>query len=166
MIYILEGPDGVGKTTLARAIQDKTKGHILHCTWKEEFNMEDYFTDILDAAIELEPYQDVVIDRWAPSEWVYGHVFRGGPAFDVFDFIKEKVLDENIPVKWIMCRNNNAVLNHKKNMKEREEMFEDMTDVVANFMLFENDTPELNWVEYNFDKVKMEDWVDEHITRR
>lgn len=162
MIYILEGPDGVGKTTLARAIQDKTKGHILHCTWKEEFDMKQYFQDVLDVARVLDKYQDVVIDRWAPSEWVYGHVFRGGPAFDVFEFINERI--SSTPIKWIMCRNNNAVLNHKKNMKERPEMFEDMTDVVANFMLFQNDTPELNWIDYNFDEVKMEEWVDEHIT--
>lgn len=162
MIYILEGPDGVGKTTLANAIAEKTKGHVLHCSWSKDWNMEEYFETVMDAAKELDFYQDVVIDRWAPSEYVYGHVFRGGPSFDVFDFIKDQTQDTE--VTWVMCRNDNAVLNHLKNKEKREEMFEDMTDVVANFMLFANDTPELKWIDYNFNKIRTEDWVDEHIT--
>lgn len=164
MIYILEGPDGVGKSTLAAAIADKTKGHVLHCSWKPGWKMEEYFKTVMESAERLDWYQDVVIDRWVPSEWVYGHVFRGGPAFDAFEFIKNNVRDYD--VRWVMCRNDNAVLNHLKNKDKREEMFEDMTDVVANFMLFQNDTPELKWIDYNYDKVNMNDWVDENVKRR
>lgn len=166
MIYIIEGPDGVGKTTLARAIQDKTKGHILHCGFEDDWDVEDYHEDIMDVAKELDRYQDVIIDRWAPSEWVYGHVFRGGPAYDVFDFIKEHAMNTGYDITWVMCKNPNTIANHLMNSKEREERFDDMTDVMANFSLFESDTPELNWVDYDYTKLKLEDWIDEHITRR
>lgn len=160
MIYILEGPDGVGKTTLANAIATKTKGHVLHCTWASNWVMKEYFKRVLEAAELLNRYQDVVIDRWAPSEWVYGHVFRDGPQFDTFDFIKQHASES---MTWIMCQNDNAALNHLKNKEKREEMFEDMTDVVSNFMLFKADTPELNWVDYNYDKVNMDAFVKELI---
>lgn len=164
MIYVLEGPDGTGKTTLAREIYDQTKGHILHCTWKKEWTMKEYFIEILKVARQLDKYQDVVIDRWAPSEWVYGSVFRGGGQFDVFSFLWEQDLKG---VKFIMCQNDNAVLNHFKNKQEREEMFEDMTDVVSNFMLFKNDSSDvIDWIDYNYDKVDMKEFVKELISVR
>lgn len=158
MIFILEGPDGVGKSTLANEIAKQTKGHILHCSWKKEWDMQDYFKDIFQAALSVSKYQDIVIDRWAPSDWVYGNVFRDGPTSDTFKLIKEA--DATAQVKWIMCKNDNAVLNHLKNKELRQEKFEDMTDVVSNFMLFENDTPELNWIDYNFNKVNMQEFVE------
>lgn len=162
MIYILEGPDGVGKTTLAREIYDQTKGHVLHCTWKSGWNMKEYFTEVLRIAKMLNKYQDVIIDRWAPSEWVYGHVFRGGPQFDVFDYIWEQDLQD---VKFIMCQNDNAVLNHLKNKTEREEMFDDITDVVSNYMLFKNDSSDVvDWIDYNYDKVDMQQFVKELLS--
>lgn len=160
-IWILEGPDGVGKTTLANEIADQTKGHVLHCSYDQSWNMQDYFSTIMNTAELLAVYQDVIIDRWAPSEWVYGNVFRGAAAFDVFDYIKPYASDKNI--KWIMCKNVNAVANHIQNQKIRPEMFNDMTDVVANFSLFESDTPELGWIDYDYDKVDMKEFVKELV---
>jgi thymidylate kinase len=156
MIIVIEGPDGTGKTTLAREIYDQTKGHVLHCTWNKDWDMKQYFTEILETARKLEKYQTVVIDRWAPSEWVYGHVFRGGPQFDIFEFLDSQDLTD---IKWIICKNVNAVFNHVKNSKERVEMFDDMTDVVSNFTLFSFDTPQLDWIEYDFDKNDTKEFV-------
>ena len=164
MIYILEGPDGVGKTTLAQAIQQKTKGHLLHCTWKEGWTMKDYFAEVLDVAQRLDKYQDVVIDRFAPSEWVYGNVFRGGSQFDVYEYV-EMLNTFHSNIKWVICKHPQAVANHLKHVKQREEMFNDMTDVVANFSLFEVDS-KLPWVEYDYTKKPLEEWLDEHVTRR
>ena len=68
MIYILEGADGTGKTTLARKILDKTNGHYLHSTYDRYWDIQDYHQQIAESAISLDIYQDVVIDRWALSE--------------------------------------------------------------------------------------------------
>lgn len=164
MIYVLEGPDGVGKTTLAHAIQEKTKGHILHCSFNKNWDIKEYLQEVMDVAKKLNKYQDVIIDRWVPSEWVYGHVFRGGPAFDVDKFLKDYVFDDEI--QWIMCKHPEAVANHFKNREVRHEMFEDMTDVVANFSLFEIDRPEMGWIDYDYSKTLRKDWIEKNIKSR
>lgn len=151
MIYILEGPDGVGKTTLASAINHQTKGHIFHCTWKKDWDMRQYFLDVLNAAKSINKYQSVVIDRWAPSEHVYSQAFRGGPAFDVFEFLWTHGIDEDIT--FIICRNDNAIENHLKHRERRIEMFDDISKVVKGFDDFVKDTEFLNWTTYDFDKV-------------
>lgn len=160
MIYILEGPDGVGKSTLAQEIYKETKGHILHCTWKSTFNMLDYFVAVMKAASELSEYQDVIIDRWAPSEQVYGDVFRGGPSFNVGLLLA--IHSKRDDIKWIYCRNDNAVENHMKNREEREEMFEDMTEIVKRFDEFVKES-KLPWIEYDYDKVDMHKFVEELV---
>lgn len=165
MIYILEGPDGVGKSTLARAIADKSKGHILHCSWAPGWgDMRIYFLKILQAAQSLDWYQDVVIDRWAPSEKVYGEVFRGGAQFDTVRFILDNAPREG--VKWVICRHPNAVENHLKHKEERDEMFDDMTKIVDGFDKFVEDTSFLKWIEYDYTKVSTEAWVSEHVKKR
>lgn len=122
--------------------------------------MKRYFTDILKVAITLSQYQDVVIDRWAPSETVYGNVFRGGPQFDIehFLFMLKPELEEH-NVQWIMCRNDNVVENHKKHLLEREEMFDDMSKVQEGFDQFVEDS-DLPWIMYDYDKVDMDKFVE------
>lgn len=164
MIYILEGPDGVGKSTLAAALAEKTKGHVLHCSWKKEWTMETYFKEILECARVLSEYQDVVIDRWAPSEQVYGDVFRGGPSFDVHRFIWEEPFVMVGGARFIYCRNDNAIENHLKNKQKRIEMFEDMAEIVKEFDKFVAETDYLKWVTYDYDKVNMKEFIDEQTS--
>lgn len=159
MIYIVEGPDGVGKTTLANAIAEKVKGHVLHSTYQKGWDIKAYHESIIANAKLLNEYQDVIIDRWAPSEWVYGNVFRNGASYDVH--IMCEAINGMYDVKWIICKNPNAVINHIVNKKIRPEMFGDMTDVVANFSIFVSDTPSLNWLEYDYTKNDIKEFVEE-----
>jgi hypothetical protein len=163
MIYVLEGPDGVGKTTLANAILAKTKGHLLHCTWRKEWTMWRYFLDIMDTAqVYSNRYQqDVVIDRWAPSEKVYGDVFRGGPSFDINILLKTGIRNDK-GIKWVMCRNDNVVENHQRLLLERDEMFDDMSKVQEGFDEFVKESG-LPWIIYDYDKVNMDKFVEELI---
>lgn len=167
MIYILEGPDGVGKTTLARAIQDKTKGHLLHASFNKDWDIEMYHLQLIDTALELDQYQDVIIDRWTPSEAVYGKVFRGSESYNTDRFL-ENISDRSNLVnpsvaKWIYCRNDKAVENHLKNKEERTEMFDDMTKIVEGFDKYMTKSKKLGypWIEYDFDKVDMNSFVEE-----
>lgn len=77
MIYIIEGPDGAGKTTLARSIKYASPGSsILHfeapLTDKEA---DDYWLKYLEA-IQCVNGNTLIFDRSWYSDMVYGPVIR------------------------------------------------------------------------------------------
>lgn len=156
MIYILEGADGTGKTTLARKILDKTNGHYLHSTYDRYWDIQDYHQQIAESAISLNIYQDVVIDRWALSELIYGNVFREGPSYNVETTLKN--LDNEQWVTWIYCKNDNAIINHLRNKRKRKEMFNDMTEVTKEYDKYIN-ISELEWIIFDFNKHNLDDFV-------
>lgn len=78
-IFILEGPDGGGKTTLARTLQAKLGAHYIHSTYKFKGHMYAYHWAQLRKAVRLAQTKPVIMDRWWPSEIVYGNTYRNGP---------------------------------------------------------------------------------------
>jgi len=157
MIYILEGPDGAGKTTLANEIAEQKKASVVHSYFDPVWDIKAHHKDMFRAATIINKWKDVVLDRWAPSEFVYGQVFRGKPGYDVLDFLW-MMQPELEDVTWIYCRNDNAVENHFKNMEKREEMFNDMSEVVKMFDTFVENS-DLPWIYYDYNKVDMEEFV-------
>lgn len=78
-LVILDGTDVAGKTTLANALLDKYGGYYFHCGYKFKDRMHLYHLAALRWAIKrLDKPGLVVIDRWWPSEMVYGNVYREG----------------------------------------------------------------------------------------
>ncbi|HLZ10541.1 MAG TPA: hypothetical protein VKT80_18285 [Chloroflexota bacterium] len=71
---VIEGPDGTGKTTLARAFE--ARGFVYHhCDPPAEgIDLFDHYLDL----ILLARKKDVVFDRLHLGEYVYGPVMRGG----------------------------------------------------------------------------------------
>lgn len=160
MIWIIEGCDGVGKTTLAYEILKQTKGHLLHATYNKDWNIQEYHRELYRIAEQLNEYQDVVIDRWAPSEAVYGKVFRNNDVYDTNSLIINEVNTDK--TTWIYCRNDNAVKNHNKNKKTREEMYDDIEKVAKEYDKYIKKSF-LKWIEYDFDKVNRLDFVNKLI---
>lgn len=166
-IYIIEGPDGTGKSTLANKIAEETKGHILHASYDKNWNIEKYHFDLIDVAFRLSKYQSVVLDRWAISEFVYGTVFRGGPSYDTAGLIEDSMDDK---IVWIYCENEDAVKNHLANSKKRKEMFDDMTKVVEEFDDYveysSNNWLQIPWIKYNYNYnwINIDEFVKE-VTR-
>ena len=157
MIYVLEGPDGVGKSTLAAAIAKEVNGQVLHLTFNKRWPAEQYHRIFIQTAQALDDAGvSVILDRWAPSEEVYGNVFRDGPGFNTHGLI-QKYGDGII---WIYCRNDNAVENHFKHVKTRNEMFDDMTKVVQEFDKYIQESG-LDWLMYDYNKVDMNEFVKE-----
>lgn len=159
MIYILEGADGTGKTTLAKQLAP----NILHSTYDKDWNMEQYHRDVIHAAKMIDQYDDVVIDRWAVSEAVYGEVFRDGPSYDTSKLIENEAQENNII--WIYCRHPHAVRNHNKNKKTRHEMFDDMTEIVVGYDAYveysRSNWIHIPWIIYDFSKINAKEFVKE-----
>lgn len=79
-IIVLEGPDGSGKTSLAKFLQEKFDAEYIHLTWSEslEKRMDEYqFTAIAEAKYKSKE-KLVIIDRHWVSELIYADVYRGG----------------------------------------------------------------------------------------
>lgn len=66
MLIILEGPDGVGKTTIAKRLARILNGRIIHCT-KDTPNNFTYFSSIIRASEN----NVVIADRFCYGQFVY-----------------------------------------------------------------------------------------------
>lgn len=161
MIYILEGADGTGKTTLANEIAETKKTSVLHSYFNRAWDIKQHHVDMWKAAKLVAKWRPVVLDRWAPSEFVYGNVFRKGPGYDVLGYLwemEDELKAQN--VVWIYCRNDNVVENHLKNIKFRNEMFGDMSSVIEEFDKFvKMKEHNIKFIEYDYDKVDMVQFV-------
>lgn len=72
MIILLEGPDGSGKTTLAKEIERLGGATRLHAGKPGPEPLVDYIAPIADRDTFY------VLDRWHVGELVYGPLHRGG----------------------------------------------------------------------------------------
>lgn len=78
-IIIIEGPDAVGKTTLARALQ-RLAPNSLYMHNRYHRDVWPYHAATLRRAVRHARLAPVIIDRHWPSECAYGAAFRDGPA--------------------------------------------------------------------------------------
>lgn len=79
-IFVLEGPDGSGKSTFAKSFLEVLgpKAKYLHLTNRFRDKMFTYHTAGLERCLRLSEDGPVVLDRWWPSELIYSATFRGG----------------------------------------------------------------------------------------
>lgn len=128
MIYLLEGPDGTGKTTLARNLVNKsiTKKRtclFFHCTNKSVLKTidEDYqeFLENLKHWKSID--YDVVIDRAWISNIIYTTIYE--PEKDkVSDTLAEELAKAVDKIIICLPRNKNKYLMHFDTLaKQREE---------------------------------------------
>lgn len=159
-LYILEGADGTGKSTLAREIQEETKGHLIHGTWNKDWDIPQYHTEMYKAALVLLEFQPVVMDRWAVSEEVYANAYRGGAKYSADEWMKNIMGDDFKEAVFIYCENENAIENHKENIKIRHELFDDVAPIVREYESYLGRSA-INWIHYDFNKINTHDFVKE-----
>lgn len=105
MIVIIEGPDGAGKTTLARAIQQDTGWQYIHANAPAAHPLIEYTAPLSDST------KSFVLDRWHLGEMVYGPLHRGGSRLSPEQFVAvEQFLDERGAVV-VLCNGTVAELS-------------------------------------------------------
>lgn len=147
MNILLIGSDGSGKTELAKKLIDEYKASYIHATYNKDMNVYKHHANIRDFVIEESKWQMFVMDRLAPCEFVYGTIYRNGPAFDTIQFMQD--FYEKAPFLIIYCKP--EINNYGAD--GREEMFENRTDEVNE--LYEKWLAEANL------PYKVYDWVND-----
>lgn len=131
-IFVLEGPDGAGKTSLAKNLQEYLGARYIHLTYRFSDKMHLYHGAAFRLCRRLAETQPVVLDRWWPSEIIYSDVYRGGSKFAKYSLLFE-FLASRAGVTYVMClpEDRERYLTHFHELKaEREEMYDDRLDQV------------------------------------
>ena len=126
MKILLEGPDGSGKTTLAKILCETFKMEYLH--FKHESD-DDYYDDLLNSTDEYlrNSTHNILVDRFIPSEIVYGNVLRKSSRVDVGSPFCNKMVDIFDHIIFCLPGDKDAYLKSFRNcVNNREEMVTDV----------------------------------------
>lgn len=133
-IIVIEGPDGVGKTTLAEAIVKDIGGKVLHLTYRYPDRMHQYHTAAMYHVIRAATQGPVVLDRWWASELAYASVYRGGSKWPhMWRMLHRVALRFGFYYVWCDAEQNLEAYNQRYNILRgmREEMYDSGMDKVA-----------------------------------
>jgi thymidylate kinase len=102
-IFVLEGPDNSGKSTLAKSLSKKVGGKIMHATYRFKGRMFEYHLATFRLALKAAQHQPVILDRWWPSESAYGNTYREGAEYSKEQFAVLQQLAKDYFVSYTYC---------------------------------------------------------------
>jgi len=126
-IIVFEGPDGSGKTSLAKTMASHVGGRYIHLTYRFKDRMHLYHGAAIRLAARLSRNQPVIVDRWWPSEIVYADAYRGGSKFAKYYLLLEHIAN-NLGVTYVIClpEDRTRYLDHFAVLKDqRTEMYDE-----------------------------------------
>lgn len=115
-LFIVEGPDCSGKSTFAKHLATQRNATYIHASGAKSLHtaMQDYHKSLLsDAKVNL-LNRDVVMDRFWPSELVYGQIFRPHMSDRVYDFVEILPLVATLNPTYIFCDDPEVENRHAK----------------------------------------------------
>lgn len=113
-LVILEGADGVGKTTLGKFLAKHFQGFYFHATATKSLipAMRDYQINLMENIEEnVAEGRTVVMDRFWPSELIYGAVFRPDNPYG-FSYSEIETRCEACDALYVCCFSNTAIARH------------------------------------------------------
>lgn len=142
-IILLDGPDGVGKTTLAKTIMKKSGARYIHLTYKYPDKMFEYQTAALHLATKWAREGIVIIDRHWMSECVYAATYRNGSRWPHMGRMMDRVLQAAGAIS-VVClppdlETHREFFSNLKN--QRYEMYDDQMEVARRFLELWNGNP-------------------------
>lgn len=103
MIFIVEGPDKAGKTTFINTLIKEFPGILLKITdrpqnsnWREQDKIRNHYSEVRDFMNNSISFGNFILDRYYPSEMVYG-VKRGYEVMDdpFFFELEQDLIDKH-----------------------------------------------------------------------
>ena len=113
MITILEGVDGVGKTTHANWLAKQTNARVIHASAPQHDHWhKEYVMPILSHLVDHKD-QDLILDRWHVGEMIWPAIFKRQSLFksmDSFKLCHERLLLLGVNVLFVY-RDADAISN-------------------------------------------------------
>lgn len=135
-IFIIEGPDGAGKTTLARRLAETYRLDYHHEGPPQTDKVTQYYIDLLLDAHGQNAR--VVFDRLALGETVYGPVLRGRNALGFDGWSKLMTIMANVEARHVVCLPPPKVCrdNWWERVKGDDELFSEQTTFYRTYSEF------------------------------
>ena len=133
-LIVLEGHDGSGKSYLASKICERFNAVYLHQKYKFKNKIFTYHTARLWKAIKLSQERLVVLDRLWLSETIYSAIYRQNGSWPLEGRMMDRVLLKHCAMN-VICFDDPHVAKqrHEKLVGERDELFKDRMDEVAQY---------------------------------
>jgi thymidylate kinase len=128
-LIIVDGCDGTGKTTLAKAICERFNGIYMHNTYRWPTKMPLYHTAALHRALKLAKTRLVVIDRLWMSEAIYAEVYRGGSSWPHMGRMIDRIVRKHAGLYILTLSPEGHKERFDKLKTEREEMYDNVEAV-------------------------------------
>jgi thymidylate kinase len=119
-IFIVEGLDCTGKTTLARHMADRLRASYFHASGSKSLHlgMMAYHKSILEhALVTCNNGVSVVLDRHWPSEWCYGRILRSHVTERHYNFNSIVSVMEKIDPVYVHCKSEHSYQAQTKSLE-------------------------------------------------
>lgn len=155
-LIILEGADGVGKTTLGKWLANDLCGFYFHATATKTLvpAMRDYQRNLMDnIMVNAAEGRTMIMDRFWPSELVYGHILRPNNPYG-FSYRDLESECRRLNAIYILCFSNTAVVRHHQ-VKDPKHPYRDrdFLRIYQGYLrLWDRHRRNRSWMRYDLEK--------------